>query len=793
MAGVFWQELVSALRLVRRHPGSSAAAILMLGVGLGAVASCFILIRGTHLRGLPFDRADRLMRVAAFDLSEGQGELPIDGLDYLDYSQQQTSFEKFAAWAGASINLGGEGTLTQRYNGAYVTANALDATGARPLLGSSFADPKNQVEAVIVSHRLWTQHFAQDPSIIGKSLTVGGKARRIVGVMGEGFRFPLNQDVWLPLRLEESSYQRGRGWRVQVFGRLHDGIGRKAAETDLRTIAAKLAAEYPATNEDLTVEVSPYAWSYTDPQVRRSERVMVYAVLGLLLIVCVNVASLLLGRLSGRQQGIGIRMATGAGKGTILFALLVEALALALAGAVLAICLAWMSPRLYASLSFPFWVDFKLDAWVVALTFLLSLLAGGFCAFVTATYAVAIQPQDLLRESSYGLRDRCFIFGGKVLIICELALTLALIVLTLQVARSVRSINSLHFGREPDHVFIGWIQLPDREYPDQAARQQFVDELLLEVERIPGVETASVATTVPGHSSKVTELKIDGLNGGEGSPKAELVAVSPGYFNALGVDIVRGSSLDGLTHNSKVAVVSQRFARELLPDGDVLELRVQWTDSADPPWLTIVGVASDAVIGSPVDSSPGIYVPFAQRSPGFFALLVRGSDPHSLTRPVRQVVSKLNAGVPIFWIETLQTRIRLAMSEAILVQRALQILAMVAVLLAGLGFFGVLSLGVSMKRREIAIRTAMGADSWRIIVLVLGDALRPTAVGLLIGVALAWASSRGVRSILFGVDRLEWPTAALAANIILVISVVVALASAWQALRFQPNEVLRGG
>jgi putative ABC transport system permease protein len=803
MTGPF-RPLRQTLRALVRSPGYSLAAILMLGLGLGLVSYMFTAINAFVLRPLPFPRSEQLVHVELAKLSEGQDSIEVPLADFVDLRREQTSLGGLAAFSTGTVNLGGD-PHPERLDGAFVTAEALATIGVRPLHGRTFAAGDDQPGApavAVLGFELWRDRFAADPAIVGRTARFNGREAVVVGVMPAGFRFPLAQQIWLPLTLDATRLERAGGTSVEVFGRLPEGRSLAAARAEIRGIVERLAAAHPETNAGLTAVVKPYAEEFVSAEMRRMLFTMFGAVVLVLLIACSNVANLVLARSVGRRRELAIRAALGARRRQLAARIGLESLLLAVAGGALGFALASAAARLTfrigkASFDWPYWVNFALDwrdfACVAAAALAVTLMAG----ILPALRALRGDLTAPIRESGGGTVSSGLGRLGRTLVAAQVAFCCVVLTGTGLMVRSVVEVRAVRLGANVDGVLSGRIGLFETSYPTSGDRARFFAALETRLRQLPGVEAATVANSLPATFANGDFFAAEGAEPPAGRPPVVArVATAPGYFAFFRVSIQEGR--DFTAHDggdaAPVAIVNRRLAERFWPGESALGRRLRLgRDATTDPWRTVVGVVGDVQQDEVEDPlRPAVYLPLAQDAPRFVSLAVRAQgSPAALAAAVRQAVADLDRDLPVYWLRTIDEWIDLGRFSVEFLAAIFAAFGAVAFALAAVGLYALLAYAVSQRRREIGVRRALGARDAALAKLVLRQGLGQALAGVGVGVPLALAFGRLLSGELVGISPHD-PATLLAVVVALV--AVAALAS-WvptrRALRLDPVVALR--
>jgi putative ABC transport system permease protein len=825
--GTFWSDLRYALRTLAQRPGFTAVAALTLALGIGANTAIFSRIDATLLRKPAFADPDRLALVWGKSGEQGFSELPLSLPNFLDLRAQSRVFEELAAWVTDRINLSG-GNEPEQLQYALVTSNFFTVLGVRPVAGRAFLPAEEQPgcpRIVVLSHSLWQRRFGGAPDLVGRSVTLDGVPHEVVGILPAGFRFasfPRETDVWMPFGLDPFQGRRyARGAKsLGAVGRLKQGVALSQAQADLDTVAGRLEQEHPDLNKGLGLRAVPL-----QEQAVRNMRPALFVLLGavsfVLLIACANVASLLLARATSRRREMAVRAALGAGRLRLVRQLLTESVCLALAGGLLGLTLASWAGDLLAYLaqrgSSPFVpytapeAAFSLDARVLGFTFLLSVLTGVLFGLVPALQASRTDLSEALKEG--GLRGTGLLRHGRarsVLVVAEVALSLTLLVGAGLLLKSFLRLVEVPPGFRPEHVLTMDASLPQSRY-DGAAVARFYRQLLERVSALPGVESAGAVTLLPlsGEDSSTGFF----VEGQPPPPPAERPhthhrAVSAGYFQALGVELVQGRGFTDADSDGapRVAIVNQTMARRLFPGADAVGKRVALDFEAmhfyqdRPPDLdipaglrTIVGVAADVRhAGLDLPAVPEMYVPYLQQPARDMTLVVRSTlDPGVVAEAVAREVRALDKDQPVSNVRTMSQ----LLGESVAAQRfnleLLGAFAVLALVLAAVGLFGVVSYGVGQRTHEIGVRMALGAQARDVLRLVVGQGMGLVLLGLVLGLGASWGLTRFLSSLLFEVSATDPAVFAGVSALLAAVALAASVLPGRRAMSVDPAVALR--
>ena len=802
------KDLRYALRSLLRTRGLSTVAVLCMGLGIGVCATLFATVNPWLFRPLPYAEPDRLMALGETSSqpgASGRQDEPISGPNYLDWTLRSRSFDGAGAFDRTELNLSTE-EEPRRVTAARVTATLFPLLGKLPALGRGFGpndDRPGGQPVVLLSHELWRRHFGGDPKALGQTLKLDGELFTVVGVMPPGFAFPEYAEVWTPLRLEPGGKGRGEH-RLDAIARLRPGVTVEQARAELGTIAASLEQEHPDTNRGRGARVLPLLEDLTPPGVVAALRLLLVAGLLVQLIACANVANLMLARAAAQRQENAVRLALGARRGQLLRQSLVEALLLVAAGAGLGLVLASQGVRWLMGLSPispPFWVSYDLDGRAVAFTVAVTTLSALVVSLAPVLQASRADVRGALTEGARtvagGPRGRL----GRALVVSELGLSLVLLIGAALMVKSFMHRFGSDAGFDTRDVLTARLALSGKAYADPKQRATFLEELERRLRQRPEVQEAGIANGLPfpdplygGWWERTFEVEGQQVER-ERLPTAAYSVVTAGYLRATGLPLVEGRLFNGTeeAEGRDVVVVSDGLARRLW-GGDALGRRLRLEGGS---WLQVVGVVKQTrdnsnVLGVGTRPEDELYVPYRRDAWDRVSVVVRTrSAPAAFAPLLRDTVRALDPGLPLHSVFTLdEVRLR-SVWLAQMWGRMLGAMAAFALLLAGLGVYGVVSYAVSQRTHELGIRMAVGAGRGDVFRLVLGQGLRLASWAVAAGLLGAIALSGALAGLLYGVDPLDPPTLGGAAVTLTLIALVASYGPARRATRVDPLVALR--
>lgn len=755
------KDIRLAVRLLIRTPGFTAAALITLALGIGATTAIFTVVHALLLKPLPYRDADRLAIVWERNIPRDKKDNVVSPGNYLHWREQVRTFDQLAA---ASPNfrgtISGDGHEPEEVPVQLVSTNLLPMLGVRPLLGRWFRDAEDTTPrtAIIISHALWQRRFDGDRGIVGRSVIVDGQPRAVVGVMPSGFSFLFRDiDVWTPLGLPASARTpRGR-WMI-VLGRLRPGATFAQAQAEMDAIHAGLRQQFPEFNSGWATTVIPLNEQLTG-KLRPALIILLGAVGCVLLIACANVANLLLARGAGRRRELAIRAALGARRGAIVRQLLAETLLLSLTGGVAGLLVAWWSLSALKAIVaasiplFPRLDEIALDPVVLAFAIGLSFLTGIAFGLVPAATLSTSDLQEWLREGGRTGTAREG-FARSAFVVAQVALALLLLAGAGLLVQSFARLMAINPGFSADRVMTAKISVSGDRYQDPARVRQFFNELFEGLRRSPGVVAAGGVSFLPMNGmAAATGFSIVGREDpplGQGHV-CEVRVAAGDYFGAMGIPLVAGRRFDAREQRdtANVVIVNETLARAHFPQGAIgQKIIVSWNDQAPDE---IIGVVGD-VRTSDLETAPRatIYWPQGRFSyPWTTAVVKMAGDASGAVPLIRQEVRKLDGGVPIADIRSLDEVVARSAAQRRLTMTLLGAFALVALALAAVGIYGVLAYVVAQRTREIGVRMALGASRADIFRLVIGRAFFLVTIGLALGGAASWMATRSMESLLF--------------------------------------------
>jgi putative ABC transport system permease protein len=800
-----FRDLRYGMRTLIKTPGLTIVATLALTLGIGLTTTMFSIVYGALMKGLPFPDGDRIVVINRSNPTRGIQRQPVPIQDFVDFKAQQRSFVELSAATSGTIYVSGD-EKAERFDGSWVTANVFDIVGVHPFLGRGFRageDTPGGEKVAVLSYSMWRERYAGDPKVIGKQIRVNGMPFSVVGVMPDGFAFPNNDKIWVPLQNDPLEGKRGEGVFLNVFGKLKPGVSLDRATLDVATIAKRLAAEYKESNEGFTASVQPFVDSYIGKQPRQLLLTMLGAVFFVLLIACANVANLLLDRAAHRTKEVGIRTALGASRSAVVRQFLAEALVLSLLATAFGIGVAYFGVSLFnraiATTQVPFFIDIRLHPQVLAFTILVAFLTTLISGAIPAYQSSRADINEILKDESRGASS--FRIGriSKSLVIFEIALSCGLLVAAGLMAKSLANMRNMDPGFATTNVFTARIGFP-AAYTDTLAEWQFFDQVVARVSALPSVQAAALSSGLPAARQGFggTTFGIDGQTylKDKDYPRTASMAVTPSFFKTLNVPLRQGRLFaeSDRAGSLNVVVVNQAFAEKFFKNADPIGRRIRaGTSKTTAPWMTIVGVVGNTFTGDQENPmSAAIFQPFAQARSAFVYISARTAGPPlSITQSVRDAVASLNSDIPLYWVQSLDVAIDQSVWFIRVFGTMFLVFGFVALFLASIGLYAMMSFSVSRRTREVGIRMALGAQGRDVVRMIFGQGAMQLSVGMAFGLALALGISRLMSVILFQVQPRDPVIFGAVAAVLIAVGLLACLIPASRATRVDPLVALR--
>ena len=808
------KDIRYGVRSLLKRPGFTAIAVITLALGIGANTAIFSVVNATLLRPLPFADPDRIVMAWGYlpKLAHASDKFPSSAGNYLGLQKQTQTLQELAAFRQWSWQLTHAGDPEQ-LQGVRVSANFFEALGARPVLGQTFTREQDQEGAspvAIISHRLWQREFAGDKGVVGKSLTLNGRTVTVVGVMPPDFEFPgtanmipglqfaTKNDIWLPLAMSADEQKNQGSLNLAVLGRLKPGVTIAQAENELRTIQASL----PLGTIGYTVNLIPLQKQMVG-NIQRLLLVLLATVVFVLLIACANVANLLLARASSRRKEMAIRGALGAGRWRIIRQLLTESILLSTSGGLLGFLLAiWATPLLVSFIpeKVPRIHEINVDLRVLGFAFLISIVTGIVFGLAPALQTSRIDLNESLKEGARGTtgglrqnRLRAF------LIVSEVSLAVILMIGAALLTKSFVRLIDVKPGFDPSHTLtmeVALPTLPPSKYANDAEQSAFFHQVLDRLKQSPGVTAAGAVLSLPlTGAEESTDIFIEGRPKvtADQRPNADYTIVTPGFFEALRMPLLRGRQFTDLDARDApgVIIINDALARRYWPNEDPLGKRFTVGFEKSPREIVgIVTTIKQTTLSSGDRSA--MYLPHLQRPTGGMSIVIRtNGDPMSLVALARTEIHAVDPKIPVTNIRTMDKIFSASIEQQRFSMLLVGLFGSLALLLAGIGIYGVMGYAVTQRKHELAVRMALGARASQVRQMVLKDGLALALLGVTIGVAGAFALTRLMSSLLFEVNPTDAPTFIAVAVLLLIVALLASYIPARRATKVDPLVALR--
>ena len=798
------QDLRYALRTFKRQPGFSVVAVLTLALGIGANTAIFSVVNSVLLKPLPYEHPERIVTVwEDFTAQGGPAQEWIEVPNFFEWKNEGDLFETLAAFVFRAVNLTGHGEVERLSQGS-VSHDFFTTFGVVPAIGRDFAvvdDQPGAAAVTMLSHGFWQRAIGAGPSVLGKTLHLGGNPTTVIGVLPQGFRIPGTApvDVWTPLRLDATSASRGNFF-LQGLGRLRAGVSLEQAETRLNVIMERIGAEFP-TNRGVRIRLVPLLDQIVSP-IRAALYVLLGVVTFVLLIACANIANLMLSRSSTRNREMAIRSAMGAGRGRLVRQLLTEGLTLSLLGAACGVLLAhWGIQALVAQVPagvVPRLDTVAIDGAVLLFTTLISVAAGLTCGLAPALQSYRYDLSQALNEGGRGLEEsvggtrmRGVLAGGQA------ALALCLLIASGLAIRSFTTLLDVDPGFKPAGLTTAFVSMPGNSYAGAQELVVFLDSLLDRIRERPGLESVAAVSVLPmGGDDADTGFQIEGrpeLNVPGKTPTVWYRRVTPSYFRTMGLPVIGGRELTDSDHAQapRVVMINDVAAQRYWPGQDAVGKRLRFGE--DRPWHTIVGIAHGVRHNGLAQApAPELYFPFDQR-PGRAMTIVVKSDLEESTVAgmLRADLAEVDPQLPLSRVASMTTLMELSVAQPRFFMNLTTAFGLLALALATVGIYGVLSYSVSRRTKEMGLRMALGADRREVLSMVVKQGLRLTVLGIGAGLLLAYLATRLMASVLFGVDPQDLIAFAGAPFVLTITALAACIVPALKATRIDPVKALR--
>jgi putative ABC transport system permease protein len=802
---MLFRDIRYAWRSLSKAPGFTAIAVTCLALGIGINTSIFSVVDGVMLSPFPFPDADRIVVLNSKNQRVRVNQGGISYQDFRDFRDQNTTLTGIAAFTGRSLTIADGASEPVRYQGLTVTWNLFDLLGTPPILGRNFVPDDDRPGAepvVMLSHEVWQTRYNGDRSIIGRAISVNGRPHSVIGVMPPRFAFPETQRLWVTLAPYAAN---GRDVRsLQVFARIKSDVTIEQVSSDVAGIAGRLASAYPNENRDWSAFARPLSdWMLPD-EPKLIILSMMGAVTFVLLIACANVANLLLARASVRHREISIRSALGAGRARIITQLLTEAVMIGLMSAPLGVVVAWGGLQLLNGSippdDLPYFISWSLDTRALGYTILISVLTGVVFGAAPALQATGTSLQESLREGGRGAAGERRAWLRNSLVVFEVALALILLIGSSLFVRSFLNLQGAKVGFDTAPLMTLRFYLPGEAYVPDDSKARRVDDIVRRVEGVPGVDAAFASNFVPfGDGGGGGEAIVEGKPVEPGREMGiSFITATPHLRQTLGISLVRGRDFtdsEGAT-KAPLALINQTMASRLWENDDPIGRRFRLDTTGNPEWFTVIGIVADfrhyqGDANEPI--APAAYVPYAFQPALNTGLTMRvsTSDPASITAAVREQIRHSDSSLPVFQIFTMEDLRQRSFWEYRLFGVMFGLFGVIALVLASIGVYGVLSYAVSQRTQEIGVRVALGAARRDVLRLVVGQGLKLAVVGIVLGMIGAVCVTPVVQSILYNVTPTDPISFGGVATFLLVIATAASYVPARRAMAVDPIIAIR--
>lgn len=787
-------------RVLWKHRGFTAMAIIALGIGIGANASMYSMADALLYRPLQLPDLDRAVMIYGTTRGMPAESLQITQGDFDDFRRNSTTLDHVSAVLYQRLGLTGGGD-PETVTGYAVTASVFDALASAPIVGRTFRPEEDQERVVVLAHSLWTSRFGADPRVLGTTLNLEGKQHQVIGVMPKEFRFPADAQLWLPLHIDTSDR---RVFGFDAVGRLKPGISIGQARAEIRTVADRISAAFPVSHKKRTARLALVREAISGELTAGFSRMLVGAVAFLLLIACANVANLQFARVSMRGREIAVRTAVGAKRWHILRQLLVENILLTGLSIVVGLLIAvWGLDLMRAGMSpgvvryLPGWERAGLNLPVLAITIAVAFAAGILSGILPAWVGSKTDILGVLKEGGRTSAGKARHRLRSILVVSEIVLALVLLIGAGLLVKGLRNVTAPRPGMDPAHVLTFSVDLPKSRFAGAEQIRQFEQDLLGRLSGLPGVSTASMVTDIPfSGGSRSVYIGIDGRppdTGGERTT-AQIQAIDGQYFRTLRIPLINGREFtraDG-PEAPAVAIVSEKFVKRYLAGRDPIGHRIRFGDDK-APWITVVGVAGD-VLHEAFDSQarPTVYQPYLQASARRASFAIRApGDPSKLASSVRAQVAAVKPDQPLAELLPYSKLISDHLLGYTYVAVLMGIFGFIALMLSAIGVYGVMAYSVSERTHEIGLRMALGADRGDVLWMIGRWGMGLAVTGMALGLPAALGLSKLLSGLLFGISAFDVPTFATGVGVLCIAAMAACLAPARRAVAVDPMVTLR--
>lgn len=805
------QDFSLAFRILRKRPTASLVIILTLALGIGANTTFFASFYGMVMRPLPFEDPDMLVSLNTSRPALGESWNAVSAPDYRDWIEQSDVFDGAGAYRWASFNLS-SGDQPEHLTGAAIEASLFPMLGVTPQLGRNISPSEDLADGpkvVLISDEIWQRRFASDPRVLGATLRIDDEPWEIIGVMPRDFHFPNEGQVWTPLALDPRTEARDQR-RLSIIARLAPGWEASAAQTALQPLANRLASLYPESNRGWSINVRDLHDAWLPPVTQLASAAQVVLVLGVLLIVCANVASVTLAQASARQQEMALRAALGAGRRRLARLALTESMLLALAGGGVGLLVStwgetWMQS--ISAVTIPYWLRFNVDGPIVAFGLVITLFTGVLVGMLPAIKGTGHHLFESLRNGGRS-EDPSKGRLRQSLVVMEYAITLVVLVAGLLMAQSFENVRAKDQGFATENILTFRVALTGNAYDAIDPRRSFYEQMLDGLKAIPEINSAGMTSHLPisFDGFAAADLEAEGNTSAEDSAtRATFEAVSQHYLETLRIPMLEGRAFNAseIRQGTPVVVVSQALAEQLWPGQEAVGRRLRSKTPEEGPWHRVVGVVGNVAPGqmlSGIDVYPTYqaYTPWSRvdgdvidvpRQPVF--TIATHNSPETVVASVRQLVQQLDPGLPVFEVLTMGEVLNRFYFAQKIWSQMFSAIAFLALMIAAVGAYGVTTYTVSRRTREMGIRLALGSDRWKLLTLVMRQGVLLSVCGVGLGLLAAVPMATTMGNLLHGMRALDPGIFGIVVSTLLGVGLLASFAPAWRAVHQDPLTILR--
>lgn len=801
------QDFRYAGRMIRQHPWFSAAIIGTMALGIGVNTTVFTLVHAVLLKPLPFPGGERLTIAMAVQKPRIDNRRGVSYPDFRDFREQSSSFERLEALYNYPVNVSEKGNPPDRYRAARITPGLFPMLQVQPVLGRTFQAPDGVAGAedvMLISYGVWKDRYGKDPAVIGRTVRANEKPAVIVGVLPEGMHFPNHEDIWTNAT-PTPELERRDNRAFMLVGMRKPGVSIAAAQADMERISRQLEQQYPESHKDYTMTVLTFHDAMNGGPIRRVFLLMMGAVGLVLLIACANVANMLLGRAVARRREISIRVALGAGRMRIVRQLLLEGLLLAGLGGSIGLALSVGAVDAFSkavqNVGKPYWIIFELDYVVAGYCAAVCLFSSLLFGLAPALQATRVDLNESLKEGAKSSGGVSTGYLSGALVVVQFTLAVVLLIAAGLMIRSFVAAEQEFADMQGDQILQADINLPEERYKTADERRRFFEQLLARLAALPGVRQASMTSAIPGSGTGTERFEIAGQPVPEHEQRliSNTVLVAPGYFQTLGMPLVRGrdfNTSDGLTGKGAV-LVSREWAERHFPKGDPIGQQIRFFDNKKQPkeWMTIVGITPNirqSVPGRPDSGGPVITVPYNWYGSHGMSLVLRAAGSATeMAGTLRREVQQMDGDLPLFDVASLQTNMVRNRWHLRVFGTLFFSFALIALGMAAVGIYAVLAHATGQRTREIGVRLALGAGAGTIVRMILRRGLVQIGIGMTIGLTAAYFVCRLMASLLIKVSPTDPVTFWAVGLTLFGAGLAACLIPARRASRLDPLEALR--